>query len=108
MIGQRHLDTGAMLDESGALGVAFHTPDWEDYVVLAVSEIRQYGRGSFQVVRRLRAMLENLLASLPADRRPPLEMQLRMLARSVERDFPDAEDREGATAADPQGLGHVA
>jgi uncharacterized membrane protein len=105
--GRRHLDTEAMLDGSGAFGVAFHTPDWEDYVVLAVSEIRQYGRGSFQVMRRLRAMLENLIASLPEGHRPPLEVQLRMLARSVERDFPDAEDRESAAFADPQGLGHV-
>ena len=105
--GKRHLDTEALLDESGALGVAFHTPDWEDYVILAVSEIRQYGRGSFQVMRRLRAMLENLIASLPEDRRPPLEVQLRMLDRSVERDFPDAEDRESAAYADPQGIGHV-
>ena len=107
-LGQRHLDTGALLDESGTLGVAFHTPDWEDYVILAVSEIRQYGRGSFQVMRRLRAMLESLSASLPPDRRPPLAVQLRMLARSVERDFPDAEDREGAAFADLQGIGHVA
>lgn len=106
-VGKRHLDTEAMLDESGTLGVAFHTPDWEDYVILAVSEIRQYGRGSFQVVRRLRAMLENLIVSLPADRRPPLDVQLRMLARAVERDFPDAEDRASAAFADPQGLGHV-
>jgi uncharacterized membrane protein len=106
-VGRRHLDTEAMLDESGTFGVAFHTPDWEDYVVLAVSEIRQYGRGSFQVMRRLRAMLENLIASLPESHRPPLEVQLRMLARSVERDFPDAEDRESAAFADPQGLGHV-
>ena len=106
-VGKRHLDTEAMLDESGELGVAFHTPDWEDYVMLAVSEIRQYGRGSLQVVRRLRAMLENLVASLPADRHPPLEVQLRMLQRSIEREFPDAEDRASAALADSQGLGHV-
>jgi uncharacterized membrane protein len=106
-VGRRHLDTEAILDPSGTLGVAFHTPDWEDYVVLAVSEIRQFGSGSFQVVRRLRAMLENLLASLPADRRPPLEVQARMLERAVERAFPDAEDRASAAYADPQGVGHV-
>jgi uncharacterized membrane protein len=106
-VGKRHLDTEAILDESGASGVAFHTPDWEDYVVLAISETRQYGSSSFQVVRRLRAMLENLVASLPEDRRPPLEVQLRMLDRSVQRDFPDAEDRESAAFADPQGLAHV-
>jgi uncharacterized membrane protein len=106
-IGERHLDTEAVLDASGACGVAFRTPDWEDYVILAVSEIRQYGHGSLQVIRRLRAMLENLLASVPADRRAPLEVQLRMLDRSIERDFPDAEDRVAAAAADPQGMGHV-
>jgi uncharacterized membrane protein len=106
-VGRRHLDTEAILDADGKHGVLFRTPDWEDYVVLAISEIRQYGGGSFQVVRRLRAMLENLIASLPADRRPPLEVQLRMLERSVQRDFPDAEDRESAAFADPQGLGHV-
>jgi uncharacterized membrane protein len=106
-VGKRHLDTEALLDESGAFGVVFHTPDWEDYVVLAVSEIRQYGSGSIQVVRGLRAMLENLIATLPEIGKQPLEDQLRMLARSIERDFPDTEDRENAAAADPQGLGHV-
>jgi hypothetical protein len=30
-----------------------------------------------------------------------------MLARSVERDFPDPEDRESAAFADAQGLGAV-
>lgn len=59
------------------------------------------------MVRRLRALLENLIASLPESHRPPLAVQLRMLERSVERDFPDAEDRENAAFADPQGLGHV-
>jgi uncharacterized membrane protein len=106
-VGQRHLDTEALLDASGEHGVIFHTPDWEDYVVLAVSEIRQYGHGSIQVVRRLRAMLENLIATLPPIRRLPLEDQLRMVERSVDRDFPDEEDRRSAAAADPQGLGHV-
>lgn len=106
-IGKRHLDSEAILDESGACGVLFHTPDWEDYVTLAVSEIREYGATSLQVVRRLRAMLENLIESLPSARRPPLELQLRVLDRAVKRSFPDAEDREAAGAADAQGLGHV-
>jgi hypothetical protein len=58
-------------------------------------------------LRRILAMLENLIATLPEVRRPPLADQLRMVARSIERDYPDAEDRENAAAADPQGLGHV-
>ena len=106
-IGKRHLDTEAILDETAAFGVVFRTPNWEDYVTVAVSEIRQYGASSLQVVRRLRAMLEDLIASLPDVRRPPLEVQLRILDRTVARSFPDAEDLEVAGAADPQGLGHL-
>ena len=107
-VGKRHLDTEAMLDESGTFGVAFHTPDWEDYVMLAVSEIRQYGRrqppGGPPAARHAGEPGREP-ARGSAD--PPLEVQLRMLERSVERDFPDAEDRESAAAADPQGLGHA-
>lgn len=32
---------------------------WEDYLTLAVTEIREYGSGAIQVTRRLRAMLED-------------------------------------------------
>jgi uncharacterized membrane protein len=104
-VGQRHLDTEAQLDASGERGVVFHTPDWEDYVLLAVSETRHFGRGSVQVARRLRAMLQNLVVTLPESRRAALEEQLRLVERSVERDYPDAEDRESAAVADSQGLG---
>jgi uncharacterized membrane protein len=106
-VGKRHLDTEAMLDESGRFGVAFRTPDWEDYVTLSVSEIRQYGATSVQVVRRLRAMLENLKASLPPDRWPPLELQLQVLHRAIERAFPDLEDQAIAGVADVEGVGQV-
>ena len=106
-IGKRYLDTEAILDETAAFGVVFSTPNWEDYVMVAVSEIRQYGASSLQVVRRLRAMLEDLIARLPDVRRPPLEIQLRILGRTVARNFPDAEDLEVAGAADSQGLGHL-
>jgi uncharacterized membrane protein len=106
-VGKRHLDTEAMLDASGRFGVAFHTPEWEDYVTLAISETRQYGATSLQVVRRLRAMIENLRTALPPDRWPPLEAQLRMLDRAVQRVFPDPEDRLSAGASDLQGVGFV-
>ena len=107
VVGKRHLDTHAMLDESGRFGVAFRTPDWEDYVTLSVSEIRQYGATSVQVVRRLRAMLENLKTSLPPDRCRPLELQLQVLDRAVARAFPDPEDQALAGVADFEGVGQV-
>jgi len=106
-VAKRHLDTHAMLDESGRFGVSFRTPDWEDYVTLSVSEIRQYGATSVQVVRRLRAMLENLRASVPPDRWPPLDLQRDVLDRTVARTFPDPEDQAIAGVADLEGVGHV-
>jgi uncharacterized membrane protein len=70
-----------------------------------VSEIRQYGAGSLQVDRRLRAMLEHLLSELPAARRPPLEEELALLGNAVARGFRDEADRKRAEVADHQGVG---
>jgi len=92
-IGQRQLDTEAILDERDEHGVLFRTPDWDEYVMLATSEIRNFGATSLLVVQRLRQLLTNLIAVLPASRRPPLETQLRLLDAAATRVFPDVEDR---------------
>jgi uncharacterized membrane protein len=104
-VGRRRLDDGLARDADGKLRVIYGTPDWPDYVVLAVSEIRHYGQGSIQVNRRLRAMLENMIAVLPERRRPPLEEELALLGTSVERGFRDETDRKRAAIADYQGVG---
>lgn len=105
MVGQRRLDIEAVLDESGRHGFVFRTPNWTDYASIAVTEIRHYGAGSMQVVRRLRAMIENVRESIPRDRRPPLTAQLQLLDAAVKRNFPDARDRTAAGYADYQGVG---
>ncbi len=56
-VGSRRLDDGRVCDAAGRLRLVYRTPDWEDFVRLAVTEIRQFGGASIQVVRRLRAML---------------------------------------------------
>jgi uncharacterized membrane protein len=104
-LGQRRLDEGLARDLEGKLRVVYGTPDWPDYVTLAVTEIRQYGEGSLQVVRRLKAMLEHLLAALPEARHPPLRAELALLNSAVARKFPDEEDRKRAGVADYQGVG---
>jgi len=104
-LGRRRLDEGIIRDAEGRPQVVYGTPDWPDYVTLAVSEIRQYGEGSLQVDRRLRAMLEHLLAVLPESRWPPLHQELAMLNSSVGRRFQDEEDRKRAAVADYQGVG---
>jgi uncharacterized membrane protein len=104
-LGRRRLDEGLARDSGGKLRVVYGTPDWPDFVTLAVSEIRQYGEGSIQVDRRLKAMLEHLLASLPESRWPPLQQELALLGSAVERGFRDEADRKRAGVADYQGVG---
>src|SRR5262249_5090172 len=64
-VGVRRLDDERVRDKTGRLRLAYRTPDWADFVALAVTEIRQFGGSSIQIARRLRAMLENLIETLP-------------------------------------------
>ena len=80
-------------------------PDWEDFVGLAVSEIRLYGLSSIQVPRRLSAMLEHLSEVLPESRSPALNRELLLLGRGVTREFLDVADREMVSTGDRQGVG---
>jgi uncharacterized membrane protein len=105
LLGTRNLGDGRIRDRGGEMRLIFTTPNWEGFVRLGVSEIRMYGAGSLQVMRRLRAMLENLIEALPSHRNPPLREQLLLLDRSVERNFPDPEDRREAGICDFQGIG---
>jgi uncharacterized membrane protein len=104
-IGRRQLDDGQARDRAGAPRLVYATPAWSDYVLMAVSEIRQYGGASLQVDRRLRALLDHLIEALPEARRPPLLEELRLLESCVSRGFSDAEDSRRAKVDDYQGLG---
>lgn len=104
-VGSRYLAEGREIDRSGQLRLAYRTPNWEDFVKLAVTEVRQYGRDSTQVMRRSRAMLENLIETLPDRRRALLSKELYLLKCSAMRTFPDLEDQALALISDLQGLG---
>ena len=54
-VGKRRLDAGQTRDAQGRLRLCYGTPDWIDFVSLAVTEIRHYGASSMQVARRLHA-----------------------------------------------------
>jgi uncharacterized membrane protein len=104
-VGKRQLDGERVRDRQGRLRLVYRTPGWEDFVHLAVTEIRQFGGGSVQVARRLRAMLENLIQTLPDERVGPLRQELILLHRSAERFFKDPEDQALAEVSDSQGVG---
>ena len=104
-VGNRHLRTDELLDRSGQIRVIFRTPNWDDFVYLAFSEIRNCGSNNLQIVRRMRAMIENLVQTLPPNRRDALLRQLSLLDREVERIFTYPEELALARVADAQGLG---
>ena len=105
VVGLRDLRGDAIRDEAGELRLIFRTPNWEDYVHLSCTEIRQCGAGSIQVMRRMRAMLENLAETLPSHRHAELRQQLDLLDRTIDGHYEFPEDRALAHIPDPQGLG---
>ncbi len=104
-VGKRRLDAGETHDAQGRLRLCYGTPNWIDFVSLAITEIRQFGASSMQVARRLQAMIEHLLQVLPEARKAALREELSLLQRSIQRAFPDEEDRVHAQIGDFQGLG---
>jgi uncharacterized membrane protein len=104
-VGGRRLDDGRACDADGRVRLVYPTPNWEDFVELAVTEIRQFGGRSIQVARRLRAMLESLAPTLPEERSALLRKELQLLERSAERSFAEPEDRALAAISDFQGVG---
>ena len=85
--------------------VLFRTPQWRDYVHLSIREIRQCGAGSMQIDRRLRAMIENLMKTLPVSRHEALRHELELLDAAIMREHMFDEDRALARIPDTQGLG---
>jgi uncharacterized membrane protein len=104
-VGERDLSTGAVCDQGGEVRLLYRTPKWQDFVLLAVSEIRQYGANSIQIMRRLRGMLEYLIGNLPPERAHCIQQQLELLRVSIEKSFFDPRDRLDAEIPDSQGLG---
>ena len=78
---------------------------WEDFVTLALTEIREYGATSVQVMRRLRALLEELLETVRLEHRAAIEEELRRLDATVADAWRDSVDLDRARGADRQGIG---
>ena len=92
----REFPSAHRADERGRLRVVAPTLDWEDYVHLGFDEIRHYSGRSIQVERRLVEALEDLLTVSDVSRHGPLQEQLTLVHRSIERSFEDAADRRRA------------
>jgi uncharacterized membrane protein len=104
-VGRRRIDAGCVRDALGIARVYFPTSAWPDYVSLALDEIRFYGAESIQVVRRLRALLRDVIPQVPPDRRAALRVYLGRIDEAVPRSFQEVGDRRVALVEDRQGLG---
>jgi len=104
-LGRCRLEIGAFSDAQGKTRLIVPFPTWDDFLRLALDEIRSYGADSVQVMRRMKALIKNLTAVLPADRHTALQHWEQRLRGSIARSFADAEEKRDASVADRQGLG---
>ncbi len=104
-VGGRRLEPGVGYDAGGTPRFVYPVPSWEDLLTLAVNETRQFGEGSIQVTRRLRALLEDLREMVPESRQAAIDTELELLEAAADRSFPDQGDRRSAAAGDREGLG---
>lgn len=105
LLARRRLPSGTYADAAGVPRLLVRELQWPGYVRLAFDEVRLVAARNPQTARRLRAALLDLLDAAPAERRPPLERQLRLLEAAVARHFDDDADVDAATTPDVQGLG---
>jgi len=86
-------------------GVIMPVRTWPDFLALGITEIREYGATSIQVVRRLRALLEELGELVLPDNRAAVEEEVRRLEATVTMVYANSIDLDIASSRDHQGIG---
>jgi uncharacterized membrane protein len=104
-LGRRRLEISVFHDDDGSPRLVLPSPTWEDFLELALDEIRAYGAESVQITRRLSALINDLLAAVPEERRPALVYWQHRLRATVAGHFTDPEEQLYALVEDRQGLG---
>jgi len=104
-LGQRNLEIGAYRDKAGELRLAVPFPAWEDLVRLAFDEICFCGASSVQVMRRINALIGDLIPHVPEKRSSALRHWQERVRATSTRSFAGEEERSEALEGDRQGLG---
>jgi uncharacterized membrane protein len=102
--GNRLDPTGLRVDSSGAVRVKRKLRNFDGLLVLSLTEVVRYGADAPQVVRRLRAVLDELEATLPAERQATIASQRSLLEAAVSAALP-APFMPVASTPDREGLG---
>jgi uncharacterized membrane protein len=106
MVGTTRLERGGPpRGEGSSLGVVIPLRRWDEQLALGVTEIREYGASSIQVVRRLRALLEQLEREVLPEHRPAVVEELSRLDATVASAFGRSVDLDRAQIADEEGMG---
>jgi uncharacterized membrane protein len=99
------LEIGIFRGSDGEVRLVAPFPTWEDFLLLALDEICSYGAGSVQVMRRMNAIIADLISLLPEKRHAALRGWETRLKATIERSFADAKEKSDASIQDRQGLG---
>lgn len=102
-VAERAIPSPYRADDHGRVRLVLSRPDWDDYVELAVDEIRLAGERQLQVTRRLRHLLTDLLTMAPDDRQPVLRRELALVDSGAERGFRGSSDAAAARSASARG-----
>ena len=105
MIGATDLARAGSARAEDPPAVVIRTPLWEDYLALGVTEIRLYGASGIQVMRALRATLEELREDVRTEHRAAVEEELARLDSTVAARWGESVDLDRALVADGQGIG---
>lgn len=104
-LSRRRLEIGTYADSQGQVRVLIPFPTWDDFLSLSFDEICHHGATSIQVMRRMNALINDLLSAAPVERREALRRWKLSLYASIKKHFEDPEDQQRALMADRQGLG---
>jgi uncharacterized membrane protein len=104
-LGRRELEIGDFCDQDGQLRLVVPYPAWEDFLRLAFDEIAAYGAQSVQVMRRMKALVNDLTLRVPEERHAALRHWDGRLQSIIARSFDDIEEKRDASVEDRQGLG---
>ena len=106
VIGKTDLDRRRQRrDREGRVRLVLPAATWSDFLTQGVTEIREYGATSVQVMRRLRAMLDVLRRDVLPPYRAAVDEELARLQSSVQAGFGGQIDLDRALLSDREGIG---
>ena len=98
LLATREIPAAEHVDDAGDLRLILPRLGWDEFVALAIDEVRLHGAHSLQVVRQLRHVIEDVQSALPPSRRAPLAHQLALLDAGLRYGFELEDDRESTRA----------